>query len=85
MQIIFDHNVERRLQSCELLFGYETIVPLRLKVCKSCEHVFRAKREAEHNLPDKAMKHMRVLQYLVIYKHPMGEWVNILGQSNNNN
>ena len=36
----------------------ETIVPLRLKVCKSCKHVFRAKREAEHNLPDKAMKHM---------------------------
>ena len=40
----------------------ETIVPLRLKVCKSCEHVFRAKRKAEHNLPDKAMKRMRVLQ-----------------------
>ena len=41
---------------------YETIVPLRLKVCKSCQHVFRAKRKAEHNLPDKAMKRMRVLQ-----------------------
>ena len=32
----------------------ETIVPLRLKVCKSCQHVFRAKIKAEHNLPDKA-------------------------------
>ncbi len=31
-------------------------------MCKSCEHVFRAKRKAEHNLPDKAMKCMRVLQ-----------------------
>ena len=40
----------------------ETIAPLRLKVCKSCQHVFRAKRKAEHNLPDKAMKRMRVLQ-----------------------
>ena len=37
----------------------ETIVPIRLKVCKSCEHV---KRKAEHNLPDKAMKRMRVSQ-----------------------
>ena len=40
----------------------ETIVPARLKVCKSCEHVFRAKTKAEHNLRDKAMKRMRVLQ-----------------------
>ena len=40
----------------------ETIVPIRLKVCRSCQHVFRAKRKAEHNLPDKAMKRMRVLQ-----------------------
>ena len=36
--------------------------PLRLKVCKCCEHVFRAKRKAENNLPDKVMKRMRVLQ-----------------------
>ena len=35
----------------------QTIVPIRLKV-----DVFRAKRKAEHNLPDKAMKRMRVLQ-----------------------
>ena len=40
----------------------ETIVPLRLKVCKSCQHVFRAKRKTEHNLPDKAMKRVRVSQ-----------------------
>ena len=40
----------------------ETIVPIRLKVCKSCQHVFRAKRKAEHHLPDKATKRMRVLQ-----------------------
>ena len=31
-------------------------------MCKSCENVFRAKRKAEHNLPDKAMKCMQVLQ-----------------------
>ena len=31
-------------------------------MCKSCQHVFRAKRKAEHNLPDKAMKRVRVLQ-----------------------
>ena len=29
---------------------------------QGCQHVFRAKRKAEHNLPDKAMKRMRVLQ-----------------------
>ena len=40
----------------------ETIVHARLKVCKSCQHVFRAKRKAEHNLSDKVMKRMRVLQ-----------------------
>ena len=40
----------------------ETIVPLRLKVCRSCQHVFRAKRKVEHNLPDKGMTRMRVLQ-----------------------
>ena len=26
----------------------KAIVPIRQKVCKSCEHVFRAKRRAEH-------------------------------------
>ena len=31
-------------------------------MCKSCQHVFRAKRKAEHNLPDKAMKRVGVLQ-----------------------
>ena len=31
-------------------------------MCKSCEHVFRAKRKAEHNLPDKAVKRVRVSQ-----------------------
>ena len=40
----------------------ESIVPLRLKVCKSCQHVFRSKRKAEHHLPEKTMKRMRVLQ-----------------------
>ena len=77
MRIIFDHVVESGhfvsqeevSSSVELLaclrvryVQCETIVPLRLKVCKSCQHVFRAKRKAEHNLPDKAMKRMRVLQ-----------------------
>ena len=27
------------------------VVPIRLKVCKSCQHVFRAKRQIEHTLP----------------------------------
>ena len=40
----------------------EAIVPIRLKVCKSCQHVFRAKRKAEHDLPGKAMKRMRMMQ-----------------------
>ena len=26
------------------------VVPIRLKVCKSCQHVFRAKRQIEHTL-----------------------------------
>ena len=40
----------------------QTTVHIRLKVCKSCEHVFRAKRKTEHNLPDKAVKSVRVSQ-----------------------
>ena len=58
------------LQSFELLFYItppskvcpqcQTIVHIRLKVCKSCQHVFRAKRKAEHNLSNKTMKRMRV-------------------------
>ena len=27
------------------------VLPIRLKVCKSCQHVFRAKRQIEHTLP----------------------------------
>ena len=26
----------------------DAVVPIRLKVCKSCQHVFRAKRKTEH-------------------------------------
>ena len=36
------------------------VVPIRLKVCKSCQHVFRAKRQIEHTLPARAMKRLRV-------------------------
>ena len=36
------------------------VVPIRLKVCKSCQHVFRAKRQPEHTLPARAMKRLRV-------------------------
>ena len=39
----------------------QAVVPLRLKVCKCCQHVFRAKRKAERNLPDRAVKRMRAL------------------------
>ena len=38
----------------------DAIVPIRLKMCKSCQHVFRAKRQIEHTLPATAMKRMRV-------------------------
>ena len=36
------------------------VVPIRLKVCKSCQHVFRAKRQIEHTLPARAVKRLRV-------------------------
>ena len=36
------------------------VVPIRLKVCKTCQHVFRAKRQIEHTLPARAMKRLRV-------------------------
>ena len=36
------------------------VVPIRLKVCKFCQHVFRAKRQIEHALPARAMKRLRV-------------------------
>ena len=39
----------------------DSVVPIRLKVCKSCYHVFRAKRQAVQNLPDRAMKRLRVI------------------------
>ena len=54
MRILFDHMVEvARL--CELPLALtmppskvclqcKAIIPMRQKVCKSCEHVFRAKR-----------------------------------------
>ena len=36
------------------------VVPIRLKACKSCQHMFRAKRQIEHTLPARAMKRLRV-------------------------
>ena len=42
----------------------QAVVPIRLKVCKSCQHVFRFKRKAEQNMPDQAVKHMRVFDKL---------------------
>ena len=36
----------------------EAVVPIRMKVCKSCQHVLQAKITAEHNLPQKAMKYV---------------------------
>ena len=39
----------------------DAIVPIRLKVCKSCKHAFPAKRKPEQNLPERAMKRLRVL------------------------
>ena len=38
----------------------DAVVPIRLKVCKSCQHVFRTKRQIEHTLPARAMKRLRV-------------------------
>ena len=68
MRIIFTrlHFVSRsmRRRSPVLRVGpqCETIVAIRLRVCKFYQHVFRAKRKAEHDLPRIAMKRMRVLQ-----------------------
>ena len=39
----------------------DTAVHIRVKVCKSCQHVFRAKRQREQNLPERAMKRLRVM------------------------
>ena len=36
----------------------DTVVPIRLKVSKCCQHVFPAKRKTEQNLPGKAMKRL---------------------------
>ena len=35
-------------------------IPLRLKLCKCCQHVFQSKRKAEYSLSDQATKRMRV-------------------------
>ena len=37
------------------------VLPIRLKVCKSCQHVFRAKRQIEHTLPARSMKRLRLI------------------------
>ena len=39
----------------------DTVLPIRLKVCKSCQHVFRAKRKSDNSLPGRAMKQLRVV------------------------
>ena len=36
-------------------------VLVRWKTCERCDHVFRSKRKAECNLPEKAMKRMRAV------------------------
>ena len=68
MRIIFEHVAEvvevalfssfvRRwlLTSSKVGPHCEAVVPTRLIMCKYCQHVFRAKRKAERNLPDHAM------------------------------
>ena len=42
----------------------QAVVPIRLKVCKSCQHAFQAKRKAEQNVPDLSVKRMRMLEKL---------------------
>ena len=64
---------ERRLRVCrELRFSLaimppskvcpqcQSSVPLKLKLCKCCQHVFQSKRKAEYSLSDQATKRMRV-------------------------
>ena len=62
--------LERRSRFCELLLAMppskicpecDAVVPIRLKVCKSCQHVFRAKRKIEQSLAGKAMKWLQVV------------------------
>ena len=36
------------------------VVPIRLKVCKSCQHLFKAKQLIEHTFPARAMKRFQV-------------------------
>ena len=53
--------------SCYLHHASEWSMPTVWNYCttkaeRSCQHVFRAKRKAEHNLPDKAMKRQRILR-----------------------
>ena len=42
--------------------------PIRLKVCKSCQCVFRAKRQIEHTLQGRAIKRLRVAVWDVLIK-----------------
>ena len=61
--VIFLFLVERRTQGVVrflLIMPPSNVCPqcdaVVLKVCKSCQHVFRAKRLIEHTLPGRAMK-----------------------------
>ena len=37
-------------------------VPVRWKMCKCCDHVFRSKQNTECNLQEKAMKRMKAVE-----------------------
>ena len=37
------------------------VVPIKLKLCKSCQHVFLAKRKTEQNFPEMPIKRSRVM------------------------
>ena len=39
----------------------DTVVPIRLKVCRSCQFAFPTKRKPEQSLPERAMKRLRVI------------------------
>ena len=73
--IFFDHSPGSsrvlRLVSCyfhmppsKVCPKCQAIVPIRLKVCKSCQHAFQAKRKTEQNVPDLSVKRMRMLEKL---------------------
>ena len=55
-------NIDRTMPPRRVCLQCTAAILVRWKTCECCDHVFRSKREAECNLHEIAMKHMRVLE-----------------------